>query len=85
MSVPVNGPVANLRRHLERFGGAADLSPDDLSFICVCSRDSIVRAMAEGRLDFFARGRLRRVPIAAARRFAEEMERDQSPLRSPAA
>jgi hypothetical protein len=70
-----------LRRHLARFGDVADLSPDDLSFICVCSRDSIVRAMAEGRLDFFARGRLRRVPVAAARKFAEEMERARASLR----
>jgi hypothetical protein len=74
--------VANLRRHLERFGDAVDLSPDDLSYICVCSRDSVVRAMAEGRLEFFARGRLRRVTPASARKFAEEMERARGRLRS---
>ena len=85
MSAPANGPVANLRRHLDRFVDAADLSPDDLSYICVCSRDHVVRAMAEGRLDFFARGKLKRVPVAAARKFADEMERAQARLRRTAA
>jgi hypothetical protein len=72
-----NGPVANMRRHLDRFGDIDDLSPDDLAFISGRSRDRILRAMAEGHLDFFARGRVRRIPVKAAQKFVEDLERTQ--------
>lgn len=79
MVTPPNSPSENLRRHLSRFPNQTDMSPDDLANICGPghSRDRVVRAMTEGRIDFFAIGNRRRIPVPEARKYVAELERQR--------